>query len=99
MKSMIKPNHPVTAIKVEVFIDENYRFTYNAKSENTIKDLKSTILQKTGLYSINYLLMYSHRDYTNFDTFKLREIFMGHKEVQINLKSLDTYKKGNFIYF
>lgn len=96
MKSITNGNNPIT---IEVFIDENYRFTFKAKSENTIKDLKSTILHQTGLYSINYLLMYSHRDYTNFDSFKLKEIFMGHKEVQINLKSLDTYKKGNLIVF
>jgi len=96
MKSISNINYPIA---IEVFIDDNYRFTYKTKSENTIKDLKSMILHQTGLYSINYLLMYSHRDYSNFDTFKLREVFMSHKEVQINLKSLDTYKKGNLTFF
>jgi len=91
---MKSTNNNIYQIIIEFFIDEIYRFTYKAKSEQTIKDLKQTILHQTGLYSINYLLIYNHQDFTNNDNSKLKDIFMGHKEVQINLKSLDTYKKG-----
>lgn len=88
-------NNSSYTITIEIFVDENYRFTYKAKSESSVKDFKGAILKQIGLYSINYLLYYNNRDYTNFDTFKLNEIFLCRKEVQINLKSLDTYKKGN----
>lgn len=81
-------------IKIDIFVDEVYKYTQKAKSESLLKDLKSNILKQTGLYSINYLLYYSNRDYTKFDNFKLREIFFANKAVQINLKSIDTYKKG-----
>jgi hypothetical protein len=96
---MISLNSSNYHIVIEVFIDEVYRFTCKLKSEGSINDLKKTILHKIGLYSINYLLMYNFRDYTNFESFKLKEVFLGHKEVQINLKTLDMYKKGIFEIF
>jgi hypothetical protein len=81
-------------IKIDVFSDEIFKYSCNAKSDSLLKEFKLSILKRTGFYSINYLFYYSNRDYTNFDNFKLRDIFFLNKEVQINLKSIDTYKKG-----
>ena len=95
MKSLQKDSsYPII---VDIFIDEIFRYTYKGKSDNTLKDLKLSILNQAGLYSINYILEYNHRDYTSFDTFHLKEIFMFHKQVQINIKTIETFKKGKKI--
>jgi hypothetical protein len=91
MKSSSNEPYKIT---IDIFIDEVFKYTYKAKSESLIRDLKSNILQQTGMYSINYLLYYANRDYTSFDNSKLKEIFMAHREVQVNLKSIEMFKKG-----
>lgn len=97
MKSSSSSKEPYV-ILIDIFVDEVYKYTHKAKSESLVRDLKSNILQQTGMYSINYLLYFACTDYTNCDKLKLREIFLAHREVQINLKSIETYKKGKINY-
>ena len=64
-------------------------------SETTIKQLKNYMLHNLNLLSVNYLIEYKDRDYSKFETFKLKEIILvPGKEVEINLKSLEQYIKG-----
>jgi len=91
MKALSNINYQII---VEVFIDDIFKFNHKAMSNESIKDLKNSILKETDINNKNYVLLYNNRDYTTFDTFKLKEIFMFRKEVKIYLKTLPSTIKG-----
>jgi hypothetical protein len=81
-------------IKVNILHDNIFKFTTILSTKTTIKDLKNLIVQKLGLYSVNYLIQYNERDYSNLEIFTLGEIFITiekDKEYTINLKDIETY--------
>lgn len=83
-------------IRLNIHLDNEYKFQIDTKASITIKDLKNIILQKLGLYSVNYLIEYKERDYSKFESFTLKDVFMfieKNAEYTINLKDIETYVK------
>jgi hypothetical protein len=81
-------------LKLNVHYDKQFKFQISLPSSTTIKDLKTLIVQRLGIYSVNYLIEYKDKDYSSFESFTLGEIFIiveQDKEYDINLKDIETY--------
>lgn len=94
MKALSNINYPII---VELYIDDIFKFNHEAMSNESIKDLKNSISKLTEINNKNYVLLYNNRDYTTFETFKLKEIFMFRKEVKIYIKTLTSTIKGIYL--
>lgn len=81
-------------IKLNVYYDKQFKFQISLSSLTTVKDLKTLMVQRLGIYSVNYLIEYKDKDYTNFESFTIGEIFIfveQDREYDINLKDIETY--------
>jgi hypothetical protein len=81
-------------LKVIVLYDGVLQFHIYLPTKMTIAEFKNLIVQKLGLYSVNYLIMYNDRDYSKFDSFAFHQIFIPltlDKDYAINLINIETY--------
>jgi hypothetical protein len=81
-------------ILLNISIDLVFNQTMELNKNKTISQFKNIMLHNLKLLPMNYLIEYKDRDYSNYETFKLGELFFGKSEIDINLKSLDVYVKG-----
>jgi hypothetical protein len=80
---------------ISLYIDKAFNCDFEMSCSSTVKELKSRIFGITNMISLNYHLEYKDRNYTDFDTFSLREIFLTKANaIDINLKTIPMYIKG-----
>ena len=60
---------------INIFIDNELKFTHLAYPLSTLEELKQTILLKTSHYSINYKMEYNEVEISHLDKFTLFQIF------------------------
>ena len=80
---------------INIFIDNELKFTHLANPLSTLEELKQTILLKTSHYSINYKMEYNEVEISHLDKFTLFQIFnkVVKDEYNIYLTLISTMKK------
>ena len=80
---------------INIFLDKEFKFNHLVDPMVKIEDIKSLILEKLGLYSLNYKMEYNDHDIGGFDTWTLKHMFLFSKkdEFDIYLTLNSTLKK------
>ena len=80
---------------INIFIDNELKFTHLANPLSTLEELKQTILLKTSHYSINYKMEYNEVEISHLDKCTLFQIFnkVVKDEYNIYLTLISTMKK------
>lgn len=85
------PNEPFI---LNIYLDKEYQFTQVFNRKATLEDVKLNILHRLQIYSINYIIIYNDQEYTKFDKWLLKEIFLLPKEqYDLYLTKLSTIKE------
>lgn len=85
------PNEPFI---INIYLDKEFQYTHVFNRKSTLEDVKLNILHTLQIYSINYIITYNDQEYTKFDKWPLKEIFLLPKEqYNLYLTKLKTIKE------